>query len=513
MAKLTHHIFKGFDANPPLDTRGVFLDISKAFDRVWHEGLLFKLKAYGVSGSLLNLLRDLLTGRVQRVVLNGHNSIWKIIKAGVPQGSILGPLLFLIFINDLPTNLETNTKIFADDTSLFSLVLNQIDSASKLNRDLLRISDWAYQWKMSFNPDPSKQAVEIHFTKKRNHINPPTLIFSGTDVKVCESHKHLGLILDTRLAFDCHLKEKISKANKGIGLINRLRKFLSRESLLTIYKTFVRPHLDYGDVIYDCPGNSTFVQKLESVQYNACLAITGCFRGTSREKLYSELGIESLADRRYSRRLFLFYKILNGLAPKYLSNHLPPQNIALRNLRTRPLFQTQGRTERFRGTFFPFCTSTWNNLDSRIRDLPSISKFKSAIFEFLRPKPISVIKLGNNPGFILLTRLRVGFSHLREHKFRHGFLDTLDPFCNCRLNSIETTEHFLLHCSNHSNVRTDLFNSLRNLDIQLIPLNPSFLSRLLLYGSENLSNDVNRELLTSVIKFLRDSERFSGSLF
>ena len=100
-------------------------------------------------------------------MLNGHNSIWKIIKAGVPQGSILGPLLFLIFINDLPINLETTTKIFADDTSLFSLVLNQIDSASKLNRDLLRISDWAYQWKMSYNPDPSKQAVEIHFIKKR----------------------------------------------------------------------------------------------------------------------------------------------------------------------------------------------------------------------------------------------------------------------------------------------------------------------------------------------------------
>ena len=118
------------------------------------------------------------------------------------------------------------------------------------------------------------------------------------------------------------------KANKGISFITRLRKFLPRDSLLTIYKAFVRPHLHYGDIIYDNPGNASFIQKLESIQYNASLAITGCFRGTSREKLYSELGLESLADRRFSRRLCSFYKIVNGLAPMYLSNYLPAHNVA-----------------------------------------------------------------------------------------------------------------------------------------------------------------------------------------
>jgi len=135
LLSITHNIFKGFDANPSIDTRGVFLDISKAFDRVWHDGLLFKLHSYGVNGSLLSLLRDFLSGRMQRVTLDGDSSTWNLITAGVPQGSILGPLLFLIFINDLPLGLESLAKIFADDTSLFSLVLDQIQSSAILNRD------------------------------------------------------------------------------------------------------------------------------------------------------------------------------------------------------------------------------------------------------------------------------------------------------------------------------------------------------------------------------------------
>ena len=162
----THDIFKGFDANPMLDTRGIFLDIYKAFDRIWHEGLLFKLQSYGVTGPLLSLLKDFLSNRLQKIVLNGQTSDWMQVLAGVPQGSILGPLLFLIFINDLPDSLDSMVKIFADDTSLFSLVRDQRTSSDNLNRDLGRISEWANQWKMSFNPDPSKQAVEVYFSHK-----------------------------------------------------------------------------------------------------------------------------------------------------------------------------------------------------------------------------------------------------------------------------------------------------------------------------------------------------------
>ena len=358
LLSITHETLKGFDANPSLDTRGVFLDISKAFDRVWHEGLLFKLKSYGISGPLLLLIQNFLPGRLQRVVLDGQASEWTQISAGVPQGSILGPLFFLIYINDLPEDLISLIKIFADDSSLFSLILDQIRCSQELNSDMQKVSEWAHQWKMSFNPDPSKQAVEVYFTRRLIPPIPPVITFNNFAISVQDHQKHLGLILDQKLAFDCHLDEKIIKTNRGIGLLNRLREFLPRDSLVTIYKAHVRPHLDYGDIVYDRPGNSTFSEKIESIQYNACLAITGCFRGTSREKLYAELGLESLADRRLSRRLIFFYKILNGFAPTYLSSVLPPQreeeDVGVRwRLRT-PFVAPFCRTERYRASFFSF---------------------------------------------------------------------------------------------------------------------------------------------------------------
>ena len=142
---ITHEIYKSFDEG--LEVRGVFLDISKAFDKVWHEGLIFKLKQNGISGNLLQILSDFLSNRKQRVVLNGQNSSWANVHVGVPQGSILGPLLFLIYINDLADNLSSNVKLFADDTPLFSLVHDVNASARELNDDLKKIKKWAFQWK------------------------------------------------------------------------------------------------------------------------------------------------------------------------------------------------------------------------------------------------------------------------------------------------------------------------------------------------------------------------------
>ena len=146
--------------------RGVFLDILKAFDKVWHIGLLFKLKTYVVDGESLSLRENYLEKCKQTVFLNGQTSEWKEINSGVPQGSELGPLLFLIYINDLPDGITSICKLFADDTSIFSKVLDVNESTKKLNLDLEKISQWAFQWKMHFNPYPNKQANEVIFSRK-----------------------------------------------------------------------------------------------------------------------------------------------------------------------------------------------------------------------------------------------------------------------------------------------------------------------------------------------------------
>ena len=140
LLSITHEIYNSFDYNPSVDIRGVFLDISKAFDKVWHDGLIFKLQTYGIDGKLLKLLKSYLKDRQQRVLLNGQTSSWKNVLAGVPQGSVLGPLLFLIYINDLPDGLTSICKIFADDTSLFSKAINKKKSKIEPNTDLELIS-------------------------------------------------------------------------------------------------------------------------------------------------------------------------------------------------------------------------------------------------------------------------------------------------------------------------------------------------------------------------------------
>ena len=202
--------------------------------------------------------------------------------------------------------------MFADDTSLFSVVRDIAASTEELNNDLRNISKWAYQWKMIFKPDLTKQAQEVIISRKLNKPVHPSLTFNNSQVTQTECEKHLGLILDNKLNFNEYLKGVLDNISKTMGLIRKSQPIFQRFSLLTIYKTFVRPHLDYGDMIYDQTYNASFHRKLESVQYSACLAITGTIRGTSYEKLNQELGLETLQHRRWFQKLCLFYKIVNN---------------------------------------------------------------------------------------------------------------------------------------------------------------------------------------------------------
>ena len=220
LLSITHEIYQSFDEG--FDVRSVFLHISKAFDKVWHDGIIFKLKQNGISGNLLNLLSNVFRNRKQGVVLNGQTSSWADVNAGVSQGSILGPLLFLIYINDLADSISSNAKLFADDTSLFSVVHNANTTAKELNNDSVKINKWVYQWKMSFNPDPSKQAQEVIFNRKTKEYHPP-LAFNNNNVSETNSQKHLGVVLDNRLSFEDYLKMILNKVNKTRELLRKLQ--------------------------------------------------------------------------------------------------------------------------------------------------------------------------------------------------------------------------------------------------------------------------------------------------
>ena len=227
LISITHNIYRAFDANPSLEVRGVFLDLSKAFDKVWHEGLLYKLKSNGINGNALQLIKSFLHKRCQRVVLKGQSqsSSWLSTRADVPQGSVLGPLFFLIYINDLPEGLNSEVKLFADGTCLFSIVNCVNTSDSTLNSDLLKIQDWAYQWKMSFNPDRTKQAQEIIFSRKKNATTYPPLFFNNSEIKISSNQKHLGLTLESKLSFNEHIMIKFIRQAKVLVSFEKCKHF------------------------------------------------------------------------------------------------------------------------------------------------------------------------------------------------------------------------------------------------------------------------------------------------
>ena len=160
-------------------------------------------------------------------------------EAGVPQGSILGPLFFLVYINDLIADLKCNVKLFADDTSLFTIVRESNVAANDMDHDLKLISQWAHDWRMSFIPDPQKQTVELIFSRKRNELDHPVIHFNKIPVEKVNDHKHLGILLDPKLSFSAHIKTAISKSRKGIGLLKCLSKYLPRSTLNELYKLHV----------------------------------------------------------------------------------------------------------------------------------------------------------------------------------------------------------------------------------------------------------------------------------
>ena len=205
----------------------------------------------------------------------------------------------------------------------------------------------------------------------------------------------------------------------------------------------MRPLIDYRDITYDHPQNESFCKILESVQYKFALAITGAIQRSSREKIYQELGLESLKLRRWYKRLSCMFKIMNEKASNYLTDRIPKCNQPVRT-RTNHIPTFHCRTDCFKNSFFPSTLSDWFNLDISIRNSESIAVFKSRLLSFVRPIANYVYNIFDPIGLKLLTRLRLGFSHLNENRFRHKFQDCMNPLCSCSLD-IEDTSHYLLH--------------------------------------------------------------------
>ena len=310
LLKLIHQIYT--DLNEGKDTCLVFLDVSKAFDKVWIDGLLFKIKQLGIVGPLFNWLRSYVSGRHQKVVLNGCQSTICSLTAGVPQGSILGPLLFLIYVNDITKNMECTINLFADDTS----VQKRIDNAASfdiVNRDLQRLTSYGAQWLVKFN------AVKTDYMITQKPICPyhPNLILNGETISESENHTHLGVTINNKLSWSVHINMAIAKADRRLSVIRRCRNQIPQSCRETLYKTIIRPILDYGDIIYDSCLKAES-ESLEKFQRKCALVCTGAFKITSQEKLLKELGWSKLQNRRTMHRLNLFYKIVNSLVPSYL---------------------------------------------------------------------------------------------------------------------------------------------------------------------------------------------------
>ena len=493
------------------DVRVVFLDLSKAFDRVWHKGLLFKLKQFGITGPILSWLQNYLTDRHQRVVIEGQSSDWIRIEAGVPQGSILGPLLFVIFINDIVKEIQTNIRLFADDTSLFHSIVDSHITQRLLNRDLQKISEWAAQWLMIFNV-LKNEAMTLSL--RTNPPLQPPLLFDGTPLKEVTQHTHLGLTFSSNMSWKAHVDRICFRAGQRNNILRRLKFRLPRITLENLFKSLVRPILEYGDVVFD--DNSVLLsQRLEAIQLDAARTCTGAFLSTNRNSLLEELGWNTLAERRKNHKLILYYKIANGLTPQYLRELLPPRvseisNYPLRNARNRSLVPT--RTARYKSSFLPSTTVLWNNLTNSVRFSPSLSIFKSSLNNITKlPSPPDWFHTGSRFANILHTRLRLNNPALNAYLFRTG----RSPTCSCECGyKTENIKHFVLDCPLYAAQRGRLLVDIRNLlapgihPNMLIDLDSTHLLKLLIHGSDDQDNRTNIAICNAFQYFIISSGRF-----
>ena len=297
------------------EIRVIFLDISKTFDKVWHEGIVRKLRAFGISGGLLDWFEDYLKDRKQRVAVNGSLSSWGDVLAGVPQGSVLGPLLFLIYINDMTSVIEfSQIRLFADDTCLFLEIDNREDNANKINSDLAKVNEWSRDWLLTFAASKTKSLL-VSNKLDRDHV-PPAML-NDTLIEDVESFDYLGLRLSYNLRWHHHIEKVVAKAQKALTPLIKLKNKLDRRTLEDLYMSFVRPVLEYASPVWAGTYDSDF-DSMERVIVRAMRIATGGTWNCSVTELYTETGWLSIKKRAENASLLQLSKIRFGMAPDYL---------------------------------------------------------------------------------------------------------------------------------------------------------------------------------------------------
>ena len=365
--------------NLSIPTDVIFLDLAKAFDSVPHEWLLLKLKSNGIDGSLLNWLRYFLVGRKQRVVVRGSCSDWSRVTSGTPQGTILGPLLFLLYINDITECISSTVKLYADDTKIYREISDPITDCQVLQDDLNNLSEWARKWQLRFNADKC-ESMRITHSRDRSKTN----YFLEKPLKNVDNFKDLGVTITRDLSWGNHISITVNKANKVLGSIKRSVGTANTNVFSMLYKSLVRPILEYAVPVW-CPYLVKDIHALENVQRRASrLALNQCKGYMSYEDRCKLLKWPTLSDRRIYLSLIECHKIVFGFYHLKFADFF--DFATTRSTRSNHQYKHYVKPARlncYKHSFFVRIVKLWNELPGDIVEADSFQLFKSKLKLYL----------------------------------------------------------------------------------------------------------------------------------
>lgn len=369
--------------------RGDFLDViycdfMKAFDKVPHLLLLKQLQTYGIQGLVLNWIRAFLLNRTQRIRVNATHSRSYPVLSGIPQGSVLGPALFIIFINNLPDQvLHSQVFLFADDLKIFKPITQPSDQ-EQLQEDLDHLMEWSDNSHLKFHPD---KCFHMSISTGRQHHDAATYKLGENQLKLSYQETDLGVIIDSKLTFEAHIMAKINKANSLLGIINRTFEFKDSPTMLSLYKTMVRPVLEYCNQVWS-PLHMKHITLIENVQRRMTRNLPG-LKDLEYEQRLKKLDLPTLAYRRLRGDMIECFKLTTGLYDTEVSNNLLKfsDNQVTRGHQFK-LEKRRPRLEIRKNSFFYRIINNWNDLPPSVVQADSINSFKNRLDKHWRHHPI-----------------------------------------------------------------------------------------------------------------------------